>query len=116
MDICDFTDETTDMIDCMCLTCQRYIRDYGYNRKGICKILSNLLRICDKIKGTKQKCALSEIIFSKFVTSEGQKLLEDNAHLRGITKQKLIHFYNIGGHFHCYLWYRRIFNERIPIL
>jgi len=116
MTICDFTDETTELVDCMCLTCQRYIRDYGYNKKGICKILSNLLRICSETKGTLNKCKVSEIIFSIFATPDGQRLLEDNRGLRDTTKEKLIYLYNEEGHFHCYLWYRRIFNERIPVL
>ena len=116
MTICDFTDETTEMIDCMCITCQRYIRDYGYNKKGICNIICNLIRICNRTKGIQNKCKISEIIFSKFVSPDGHKLLENNRSLHDIAKHKLIYLYNVDGHFHCYLWYRRIFNERIPIL
>jgi hypothetical protein len=114
---CLYEDNTETILDCHCLECQAQINKYRYNQKAFVLILKNLINKASKTKGRENKIEIVKRIFENvLLTDEGKILLNNNQNFKQVVKEKLIYFYNEDKLFYSYNWYRRIFNERIPII
>jgi len=63
-----------------------------------------------------EKIKLVTVMFQNvLLTDIGLLLINSNEKFKQAVKEKLIYFYNENHLFEPYRWYRKIFNERIPI-
>ena len=115
-DVCLYKPGSIQFIECTCLTCQKSIEIHGYNQKAMLLILKNMLNNIENVNVKQEKINLVTIMFQKILlTNDGLSLINSNEKFKQAVKEKLIYFYNENHLFEPYRWYRKIFNERIPI-
>ena len=115
-EVCLYKPDSIQFIECNCLTCQKSIQIHGYNQKAMLLILKNMLNNIENVNAKKEKIKLVTVMFQKILlTNDGLSLINSNQKFKQAVKEKLIYFYNENHLFEPYRWYRKIFNERIPI-
>ena len=114
---CLYKNNTEIILECQCEACEKEIQKYGYNRKKICNVLKYLINKANEASGKQNKLVIVGNMFNDvLLSSGGLRLIENNDNFKDIVQCKLIEFYNEEDIFNAYIWYRRIFNERIPVI
>jgi len=113
---CLYKKNTEIILECHCETCEKEIQNYGYKRSKLCDVLKYLLSKTVETSGRQNKLVVVGNIFNILLSNDGLRLIESNENFKNIVQSKLIEFYNEEGIFNSYIWYRRLFGERIPII
>jgi len=111
--MCLFDSNLYKLLVCKCQKCTFEMNLYGYRKMMIVGIVSNYLREVEKVFSKEEKKKVVERMFRVLCHNQCKKFMDGNKTFKETVRNKLNEIYYKDREYLAYIYYRRIFGERI---